>query len=286
MLFESTICPQHIIMSQVTNSFMEDMLIYPDWTASLIPSNKIVTSIIKTNEYMVLCGKEWAESAFRLYDKEVKIKWNFNDGDKVQANSELCSIHGYARSQLSAERTALNFLQLLSGTATTVANYVSLVHDTKVKIMDTRKTICGLRLAQKYAVHVGGGINQRSGLYDGVLIKENHIIAHGGIKQVLQSAFATIPSHIPIQIEVENFAQLKDALKFGAKLILLDNMDLQEIRKCVKYTNQEAELEVSGNISLDNIRDYALTGIDRISVGALTKNVKVIDLSMRFIGTI
>jgi nicotinate-nucleotide pyrophosphorylase (carboxylating) len=291
MLVKNEICPQHVIAAQVANSFMEDMSIFPDWTANLIPSDKISTAIVTTNVDMVLCGVEWADSAFKLYDSSVEIKWHSQDGAKLKAGAELCKIHGYARSQLSAERTALNFLQLLSGTATSVAKYVDAIRDTKVMVMDTRKTIPGLRLAQKYAVHVGGGFNQRAGLYDGVLIKENHIVAHGGIKNVLAAAFANTPPHIPIQIEVETFAELIEAIESGSKLILLDNMDLDTIKQCVEYTENldtngihgdRVQLEVSGNVNLTNIREYALTGVDRVSIGGITKNVQAIDLSMRF----
>lgn len=281
MIIKNNICPPHVIAAQVANSFMEDMLVFPDWTASLIDSNKITTAIIKTNSDMVLCGSSWADYAFILNDSSVQIVWNAKDGDKIKAGTELCQIHGNARSQLSAERTALNFLQLLSGTASLVNHYVDLVRDTAVMVMDTRKTIPGLRLAQKYAVHVGGGVNQRAGLYDGVLIKENHILAHGSIRNVLKAAFDSTPSHIPIQIEVETFNELVEAVDSGAKLILLDNMNLDVIKQCVDYTNKRAQLEVSGNVNLTNIREYALTGVDRVSIGGLTKNVQAIDLSMR-----
>jgi nicotinate-nucleotide pyrophosphorylase (carboxylating) len=230
---------------------------------------------------MILCGCQWANLAFKLCDENIKINWNIKEGTFVPKNTELCKIEGRACGVLKAERTAINFIQTLSATATLVSSYITVIKDTNVKLMDTRKTIPGLRLAQKYAVTIGGGYNQRFGLYDGVLIKENHIIASKGIKEVLKKAYAIIPSNIPIQIEVETFEQLKEALDAGAKLILLDNMPISLIKKCVKYTNKKAQLEVSGNININNIRKYALTGVDRISIGALTKNITAIDISMR-----
>jgi nicotinate-nucleotide pyrophosphorylase (carboxylating) len=271
----------HIIVRQVAESLSEDLSIFPDWTAKLIQTNHSVSAKIKTNQDMVVCGIAWAEQAFRMCDKEAHFTWYVADGDKVGASTALGEIIGNARALLTAERTALNFLQTLSATATQVSQYVELVKDTQVKIMDTRKTIPGLRLAQKYAVTVGGGYNQRVGLYDGVLIKENHIMACGGIKQALAMAGTTIPNHIPIQIEVETFTELVQAVENGAKLILLDNMPLELIRQCVEYTNGRAELEASGNVNLANVRDYALCGVNRISIGALTKNIQAIDLSMR-----
>ena len=277
------ICPKHIIAKQVADSLLEDLRGYPDWTANLIPEDSIVTAEIKTKEDMVVCGINWATEAFIICEPNVKLTWYVSDGDNVPTGTVLCTITGLARGILTAERTALNFLQTLSATATTVSKYVALINDTKVKIMDTRKTIPGLRLAQKYAVTVGGGYNQRVGLYDGVLIKENHIMACGGIKQALDKAISTTPKHIPIQIEVETLIQLEEAIQFGAKLILLDNMSLEQIEQCVEITSGKVELEVSGNVNLDNVRDYALTGVDRISIGALTKNIQSIDLSLRVI---
>lgn len=275
-------CPRHIIIKQVSDALNEDLSSFPDFTASLIPERNMVNASIKTKQDMFVCGVEWANQAFLLCDETTKISWKVKDGDRVKAGSVLCDIVGNARSILTAERTALNFLQTLSGTATTVASYVAKVKGTGVKVMDTRKTIPGLRLAQKYAVTVGGGHNQRFGLYDGVLIKENHIAACGGVDMVLNKAFKTISKHIPIQIEVEKFFQFKQALRYGAKLILLDNMSLDKIIECVNYNRDYgAELEVSGNITLDNILEYARTGVHRISIGSLTKHLMAIDLSMR-----
>jgi nicotinate-nucleotide pyrophosphorylase (carboxylating) len=276
-----SICPKHIIAKQVSDSLIEDLSVFPDWTANLIPENSIVTAKIKTKEDMVICGIDWVNETFRICEPNVQLTWYVNDGDKVPAGTILCAIKGLAQGILNAERTALNFLQTLSATATMVNKYVAKVQGTLVKIMDTRKTIPGLRLAQKYAVTVGGGHNQRVGLYGGVLIKENHIMACGGIKQALDKAMSATPKHIPVQIEVETLAQLEDAIQCGANLILLDNMSLAQIKQCVEITSGKAELEVSGNVNLENVRDYALTCVDRISIGALTKNIQAIDLSLR-----
>jgi len=280
-MIDTSICPSHIIAKQVSDSLVEDVFAFTDWTSSLIPEGLRTTAFIKVKEDAVICGTEWVNQAFKLFDPKVEIMWYVKDGDQVNNGTKLCDIVGLARGLLTAERTALNFLQTLSATATTVAKYVNLVKDTQVKILDTRKTIPGLRLAQKYAVIVGGGYNQRSALYDGVLIKENHIMACGGIKGALDKAFAITPKHIPIQIEVESLDELKEALLANANLILLDNMTLDQVKECVDYTAGKAILEVSGNVNLSNVRNYALTGVDRISIGSLTKNIEAIDLSMR-----
>ena len=271
----------NIIASNVVEALNEDLANGVDYTALLIKDNTIVKAIIKTNQDMIMCGCDWFDMVFKICDSSIDITWYVKDSDNVASGTVLCEINGHARSILTAERTALNFIQTLSATATSVREYVNIVSSTKVKIMDTRKTIPGLRLAQKYAVTVGGGYNQRHGLYDGVLIKENHIMACGGITAALSEAFNKIPKHIPIQIEVESFEELCEALNAGARNILLDNMTLETIKKCVNYTNKRATLEVSGNVNKDTILDYAKTGIDRVSIGALTKNIKAIDLSMR-----
>lgn len=275
------ICPKYIVARQVAEALLEDLSSSPDFTANLIPERNTVNASIKTKQDMVVCGISWVEQAFILCDEHVRISWKVKDGDVIKAGTVLCEIMGCARSMLTAERTALNFLQTLSATATTVATYVKKVKGTSVKIMDTRKTIPGLRLAQKYAVTVGGGYNQRTGLYDGVLIKENHIAACGGVDKAITKAFMITPKHIPIQIEVETFFQFKQALHYGAKLILLDNMSLEKITRCVEYNNGAAELEVSGNVTLENVLEYAKTGVNRISIGGITKNIQAIDLSMR-----
>jgi len=216
------------------------------------------------------------------WTQAVEIDWLAKDGDWITENEILCTVRGHSRAMLSAERNALNLLQTLSGTATRTKEYVDAVVGIEVKIMDTRKTLPGLRQAQKYAVRVGGGHNQRVGLFDGILIKENHIAAAGGIRPVLEQAFRLAKPDIAVQIEVENLAQLDEALIAGAKLILLDNFDLDNLRAAVQHTGERAELEASGGITLDNLREVALTGVHRISIGALTKDVEALDLSMRF----
>lgn len=276
--------PDYLINKLVAEALAEDLNNTPDWTANLISKESTAKAIIKTNQDMVICGVQFVETALRQTTPNHKISWLVNEGDSVKAGTQLCSIEGNARGLLTAERTALNFLQTLSATATITREYVTAIDNLDTQIMDTRKTIPGLRYAQKYAVLVGGGHNQRIGLFDGVLIKENHIIAHGGIEAVLEHAFKVTPAHIPIQIEVENFNELKQAVAHGAKLILLDNMSTAEISECVNYSkDKDVILEVSGNVSLSNVKDYALCGVDRISIGSLTKNIQAIDLSMRFI---
>lgn len=271
------------ILEQVLNTLDEDLNKSTDWTGNLIPQHKSVLAGVKNNEEMVLCGKEFFNTTVLTCDKTAQIIWHFNDGDFIKANQVLCTVEGNARSLLTAERTALNFVQTLSATATITRKFVEKVKSTKAKIMDTRKTIPGLRIIQKYAVTVGGGHNQRFGLYDGILIKENHIKACGGIKSALRHAFELAPKGIPIQIEVENYAEFIEAVEARAELILLDNMTISEIEKCIEFNNGIAELEISGNVNLGNVLDYAKTGIDRISIGSLTKNIQAIDLSMRVI---
>ncbi|MGB8076336.1 MAG: carboxylating nicotinate-nucleotide diphosphorylase, partial [Gallionella sp.] len=212
---------------------------------------------------------------------DCRIRWLAKDGDLIAPGQTLCAINGRSRALLTAERSALNLLQTLSGTATRTRRYVDAVAGIAVKIMDTRKTLPGLRLAQKYAVRVGGGHNQRIGLFDGILIKENHIAAAGGIRAVLAQAFRLAKPGISVQIEVENLAQLDEALHAGAELILLDNFALHDLRAAVQHTAKRAELEASGGVTLANLREVALTGVDRISIGALTKDIEAVDFSMR-----
>ena len=252
-----------------------------DLTAQLIPEHSVAQATVITRETMVLCGTLWFEECFKTLDPDCSIVWQLAEGEQAAAGQTLCTIAGRARALLSAERPALNFLQTLSATATLTRRYVEATQGTHAKIMDTRKTLPGLRMAQKYAVRVGGGHNQRIGLFDGVLIKENHIAAAGGISQVMELAFRITPPHIPIQIEVENMAELDEALLAGAKLILLDNFSLEAMHLAVEHAAGRAELEASGGITLDNVRLVAETGVDRISIGALTKDIQAIDLSMR-----
>lgn len=252
-----------------------------DLTAQLIGEGTRASATVITREAAVLCGTLWFEECFLTLDPDCRIEWKLKEGERAIANQTLCELHGNARALLSAERPALNFLQTLSAVATKTRRYVDAAAGHKAKIMDTRKTLPGLRHAQKYAVKVGGGHNQRVGLFDGVLIKENHIAAAGGISKVMELAFRVTPPHIPIQIEVENMAELEEALLAGAKLILLDNFTVADMQLAVQHAAGRAELEASGGITLENIPLIAATGVDRISIGALTKDVKAIDLSMR-----
>ena len=249
-----------------------------DVTANLIPEDAVAHAAVISRESAVLCGTPWFESCFRMLDPGIEIVWHYPEGSQVAPNDTLCNLKGNARAMLTAERSALNFLQLLSGVASKTRKFVGAVAGTHALVMDTRKTLPGLRLAQKYAVRVGGGSNQRMGLHDAILIKENHIAACGGVKAVLAAA-AKVPK--PVQIEVESMNELEDALEAGAKLILLDNFDLDGLRRAVRFVAGRAVLEASGGVSLDTVRSIALTGVDRISVGELTKDVKAIDLSMR-----
>lgn len=253
-----------------------------DLTASLIPADSQVRANVITRDDAVLCGIAWFDQVFRQLDERIVTLWHSQDGDHVNAGETLCDVHGPARGVLSGERMALNFLQLLSGVATQTRRYVDAVRGTHATILDTRKTVPGLRKAQKYAVTCGGGKNHRLGLFDGVLIKENHILAAGSIAHAVQQAKSSTPQGIPIEIEVEDLQQLREALVAGANSLLLDNFDLDTLRKAVDYTRGRATLEASGGITLQNVRAIAETGVDFISVGVLTKNVRAVDLSMRF----
>jgi nicotinate-nucleotide pyrophosphorylase (carboxylating) len=252
-----------------------------DLTARLLPASHLTTAHLITREHAVLCGAAWFDACFRALDPHCRIQWHVLEGATIVPNQLLCEIHGNARALLTAERSALNLLQTLSGTATRTRRYADRVAGLPVKIMDTRKTLPSLRMAQKYAVRVGGGHNQRIGLFDGVLIKENHIAAAGGISEVLALAFSVTPAHVGVQIEVENLIELEQALNAGAKLILLDNFDLDGLRAAVSFTAKRAELEASGGVTLDTLREIALTGVDRISIGTLTKDLGSVDFSLR-----
>ena len=253
-----------------------------DLTAALISEDSRVRGYVITRDDGVLCGRAWFDEIFHQLDERVVITWKAQDGDNIHAGETLCHVHGPARAVLSGERMALNFLQLLSGVATQTRHYVDAIRGTGASILDTRKTLPGLRKAQKYAVTCGGGKNHRLGLFDGVLIKENHILAAGSITRAMQQAKASTPQGIPIEIEVENLQQLHEALAAGADSLLLDNFDLEALREAVAYTRGRATLEASGGITLENVRAIAETGVDFISIGVLTKNVRAVDLSMRF----
>ena len=269
------------VLADVSAALHED-LGNGDLTAQLIPEHTPAQATVITRQNMVLCGTQWFESCFHTLDTNCEILWQLREGEVAEANQTLCEIHGEARALLTAERTALNFLQTFSATATLTRFYVDTVAGLKVKIMDTRKTLPGLRMAQKYAVKVGGGHNQRIGLFDGILIKENHILAAGGIRPALEAAYRLAPPEATIQIEVENLDELREALDAGAKLILLDNFDLEAMRAAVTLNAGRAELEASGGVNLQSVRAIAETGVDRISIGGLTKDVRAVDLSMRF----
>ena len=252
-----------------------------DLTARLIPAAQTGTAHLITREAAVIAGRPWFDACFKALDLACSIDWQVKEGDVVAAGTTLVEVRGNARALLTAERPALNFLQTLSGVATVTRAYVDAVRGTGAAIVDTRKTLPGLRLAQKYAVRTGGGQNQRIGLYDGILIKENHILAAGGIKAVLEAAFRLAEDQVGVQIEVETLDELEQALDAQAPSILLDNFELAAMRRAVELTAGRALLEASGNITLANVRAVAETGVDRISIGSLTKHVRAVDLSMR-----
>jgi nicotinate-nucleotide pyrophosphorylase (carboxylating) len=252
-----------------------------DLTALLTPSGHQSKGTVISREEAVLAGQAWFDACFQQLDPAVEIVWSANDGERIAPGQTLCEIRADTRALLTAERAALNFLQLLSGTATTTRRYVDAIAGTAARIVDTRKTLPGLRLAQKYAVRCGGGTNHRLGLYDGILIKENHIIAAGGIPPVLDQARNLGGGDIFIQVEVETLAQLAEALECGAAMILLDNMDLDQMCEAVAINAGRAVLEASGGVRLETVRAIAETGVDRISIGGLTKDVRAIDLSLR-----
>ena len=268
-----------LVNTQVASALAEDIGT-GDLTASLIKADSQSHATIISRENAVICGLDWVNACFAQLDKNVQIKWHVGEGEKITTNQLLCDISGNARALLSAERCALNFLQTLSAVATHTEQYVAAIAGTKSQILDTRKTLPGLRLAEKYAVTVGGGMNQRLALYDGILIKENHIAAAGSIHAALEHAIQNDPT-VSIQIEVENLDELQQALSAGATSVLLDNFSISELHEAVKTTAGKALLEASGNVSLSTVRDIAETGVDRISIGALTKNIRAIDLSMR-----
>lgn len=250
-----------------------------DLTALIIPSTTQALAQVVTREAMVMCGQAWFEEVFRQLDASIAITWQQNEGDEVAAGTVLCTLHGPARALLSGERTALNLLQTLSATATTARRYAHAVSGTGCRVLDTRKTLPGLRRAQKYAVNCGGCVNHRIGLFDAILIKENHILAAGSITAAIIQARAI--SGVMLEVEVESLSELEEALSAHPDRIMLDNFSLEELKKAVKLVAGRVELEASGNISLNNIREIAATGVDFISIGALTKHVHAIDLSMR-----
>ena len=254
-----------------------------DVTGLLAPGNEWVKARVIVREPAVLCGAPWFEGVMTQLDARIRIEWRYAEGALMASDSEVCVIEAPARALLTAERTALNFLQLLSGVATATRQYADVVKGTRASVLDTRKTLPGLRLAQKYAVRVGGGKNQRLALYDGILIKENHIAAAGGITAAMRAAIA-LHAGVSIQIEVENLAELEEALAAGATSILLDNFTLEMMREAVKITGEKALLEASGGVNMSTVRAIAETGVDRISIGSLTKDVRATDYSLRIVG--
>ena len=253
-----------------------------DLTAGLIDPQRSARALVLARESAVVCGGPWVEAVVLQLDPQAQIIWHVRDGERCAANQVVLELRGRAQALLTAERTALNFLQLLSAVASKTASYVAQVQGTRAQIVDTRKTLPGLRLAQKYAVRMGGGTNHRMGLYDAVLIKENHIAAAGGIAQVLARAATVATEADFVEIEVETLAQLAEALDAGARMVLLDNMDLPTLREAVRINQGRAILEISGGVTLEGLRSLAETGVDRISIGGLTKDVQAIDFSMRF----
>ncbi len=268
----------------VAAALAEDLGFQPlavgDITASLIPNSQQASATIITREDAVICGTAFVDEVFQQLGANVTLDWRVADGDKVLANTLLCTLHGPAHILLTGERSALNFLQLLSGTATITAQYVQYLQASQTRLLDTRKTLPGLRFAQKYAVSCGGGLNHRFGLFDAFLIKENHIAAAGSILAAVQTARQNFPGK-PVEVEVETLAELAQALSAAADIIMLDNFSLSDIEQAVSLTQGRAKLEVSGNITSESLTALAATGVDYISSGALTKHVQAIDLSMR-----
>ena len=253
-----------------------------DLTANLLPEDLQSKARLITREDAVLCGTCWFDSVFKQLDKNIDIQWHVKDGDDISENQELCTLQGPARALLTGERTAMNFIQTLSGTATIAREYAKALEGTTTKLLDTRKTIPGLREAQKYAVRSGGGYNHRLGLFDGILLKENHIAASGSIGKAVSTAKERYPE-TPVEVEVETLGELKEAIGASADIIMLDNFSLTDMREAVVITDGRARLEASGGLDMKTLRETAETGVDYISVGALTKHIRALDLSMRFI---
>lgn len=272
--------PPHYIQQQVSLALAEDIG-SGDVTAALIPAGQQAAARVISREAAILCGRQWFEEVFRQLDTTISIEWQAADGGQIQPDQVICQIRGPARPILSGERAALNFLQTLSGTATSAYQYVEAVKGTACRILDTRKTLPTLRLAQKYAVSCGGAINHRIGLYDAILIKENHIAAAGSISAAVMQAKQQSPTLL-LEVEVETLAQLEEAIAAGAQRILLDNMDIATLTRAVEIARGKIELEASGGITLANIRAIAETGVDYISIGSITKHLQAIDLSMEF----
>ena len=269
-------------ISQNINQALTEDIGDGDITAQLIPAQEQAKAVVITREAMVLAGQPWVDALFKQLDSRVTVKWLHPEGTHLNANDAFLELSGNARSLLTGERPALNFIQTLSAVASKVARYVALLEGLPTKLLDTRKTLPGLRIAQKYAVAIGGGQNHRIGLFDAFLIKENHIMAAGNIANAIQEAHH-IASGKPVEVEVENFEELDQALLAGADIVMLDNFSNQQMIEAVKHVAGRCKLEASGNIDMHNLREVAETGVDYISMGALTKDVKAIDLSMRLL---
>ncbi|MEM5530579.1 carboxylating nicotinate-nucleotide diphosphorylase [Gammaproteobacteria bacterium AS21] len=271
-----------LIIKKNVRAALEEDIGSGDITASLIPKRQEALAQVITRQDAIICGTAWVDEVFRQVDPDLSINWQVKDGDRVQPNQVLFSCEGSASSLLTAERSALNFMQTLSGTATISQHYADMVKGTNVKLLDTRKTIPGLRAAQKYAVTCGSCFNHRIGLFDAFLIKENHIMACEGIENAIEQAHKIAPGK-KVEIEVESIEELERAVDAGADIVMLDNFSYEQMRQAVKWTNGRAKLEASGNINAQTLLDTAKTGVDYISIGALTKNVSALDLSMRFV---
>jgi nicotinate-nucleotide pyrophosphorylase (carboxylating) len=267
------------IEANVRRALLEDVG-SGDITAQLIPAERLAKATVITRDACVISGTAWVDAVFRQLDPRVAVHWQVIDGQQASAGQALFHLEGPARSLLTGERSALNFLQMLSGVATRVRHYVDQVADTSVRLLDTRKTLPGLRLAQKYAVTCGGGHNHRIGLFDAFLIKENHIAASGGIAQAVAAAHRIAPGK-PVEVEVESLDELSQALDAGADIVMLDELSLDDMREAVRRTAGKAKLEASGGVNETTLREIALTGVDFVSIGAMTKEVKAVDLSMR-----
>jgi nicotinate-nucleotide pyrophosphorylase (carboxylating) len=268
------------IVDSVKRALQEDIG-EGDLTAQLIKESVTAKATIISRQPAVFCGRPWASEVFSQLSHDINQSWKVQDGDEIQEGQSLCELSGPSRPLLSGERTALNFLQTLSGTATRTRQFVSAVKGTNAKILDTRKTIPGLRLAQKYAVTCGGGENHRLGLFDGILIKENHIEASGSLENAIADALS-INANLLVELEVESLDQLRKALDAGVKRLLLDNMTIEQLKQAVEITNKRARLEASGGVTINNVLEIAETGVDYISIGDITKNIDAVDLSLRF----
>jgi len=272
--------PFHLIRPDLIRALEEDIGPLDITTSTLIPEDLDAKGLIVAKEDLVLAGLGVASDCFKIFDPDIEFKERFRDGESVKEGGIIAEIRGKAQAILMAERVALNFLQRLSGIATLTSKYVGEVKDLKVRIIDTRKTTPGLRILEKYAVRMGGGFNHRSGLYDGVIIKDNHIVLSGGVRKAVEKARKRIPHTVKIEVEVKNLVEVKEALQAGADIIMLDNMDLETMKKAVKLISKRALIEASGNINLQNVREVAKTGVDLISIGALTHSARAMDISL------